>query len=110
MHWKIRLNTPCIIVWRRLFAGWLAFVGFALLAGAHLNPRPDEIMFAVTLPLWLGALPYALYSLAVVVLRSFGPIRFHRLIRLPLFGRHKRLRQDTSPQPHRRKSNGIPGL
>lgn len=97
MAWKIGLNTPHLIVWRRILIGWLAFVGFAVIAGWHLKPRIDELLFAVTLPIWLVVAPYAAYSLLAVVLRSCWPVGFDRLVKLPLFRRNKSLGQDARP-------------
>lgn len=55
--WGIGINWAHVAVWRRVLITYLGFVGFCLIAGAHLKPRPDEIAFMLVLPLWV-IVPY----------------------------------------------------
>lgn len=66
---------------------WLAFVVFGLIVGWHLKPRPDEVLFVLTLPLWLVLLPYGVFCLGAAVLKVLWPIWLQR--RALLLGRGK---------------------
>jgi hypothetical protein len=73
MGWGIKLNTTQLLAAKRALIVWLGFVSFGLVMGAGLNPRPDEIVFMVLLPVPLLIL-YALASLAVGMLRLLWPV------------------------------------
>lgn len=66
--WAIGINWPHVALWRRGLIGWFGLVGFALVAGAHLGPRADEVLFACTLPL-VVIVPYAAGCLLLAALR-----------------------------------------
>lgn len=68
--WAIGINWTHVALWRRWLMAWFGLVAFALVAGAHLGPRPDEILFAVTLPL-LVIVPYAAGCLVLGAVRLF---------------------------------------
>ena len=74
MGWGIKLNTTQLLAAKRALIVWLGFVTFGLVMGAGLNPRPDEIVFMVLLPVPLVAL-YALASIAIAILRLLWPVR-----------------------------------
>lgn len=93
MAWGVELNRPHLRLWGRLAVGWALFVGFGLVAGAHLKPRADEITFMLALPLAV-VIPYVLVSFVGVTIRSLwlaprGLIGFRRL------GTNKRLAQQA---------------
>lgn len=92
MGWGIGLNWTHVTACKRILMAWLGFVVFGLILGAHLQPRPDEIVFMLFVPLPLIAL-YALGCLALGYLRLLWPIRRHNP--WPLV--HRRL-----PQAHQR--------
>jgi hypothetical protein len=81
-----------------MLVGWLIFVGFCIVAGAHLKPRPDEILFVTTLPLWLVLAPYTVWCFIVAMLRAYWPVGLHDwLVRLPFLSGYKRLGKHTRP-------------
>lgn len=69
MAWGVRLNQDHVRLWRGYLLAWLAFVGFGLVIGAHLKPRPDEVAFMLVLPLAV-LVPYASLCFVGAVLRS----------------------------------------
>lgn len=89
---QIGLNRPHLIRWIPVLGGWLAYVALALLLGAHLQPRLDEVLFVLTLPLW-GIVPYAACCLAVAALRVWlWPARaYWRRLRLPRLAANHRI-------------------
>lgn len=66
--WGIGINWAHVAVWQRGLVMYAGFVVFCLIAGAHLGPRRDEILFAIVLPAW-AIIPYAIISLAGAFLR-----------------------------------------
>lgn len=79
MAWGVSINRPHLALWRRLVVGWLAYVGIGLVLGAHLKPRPDEVVFVLALPV-LVIVPYAIGCLAVAGLRTWlRPVRLDRV-------------------------------
>lgn len=74
MGWGIRINWGHVNLWLTYGVAWLAFVGFALVAGWHLKPRLDEVVVVVLLP--LGVLvPYAVLCFLVAALKPLRPLR-----------------------------------
>lgn len=73
--WRISINRAHVALWRRCLLGWIGFVGFALIAGAHLKPRMDEVLVVFFLPFWLVLLPYAIGCLALALVRLLWPAR-----------------------------------
>ena len=86
--WAIGINWTHVALWRRWLLAWFGLVGFALVAGAHLGPRPDEILFAVTLPL-LVIVPYAAGCLVLALLRLLLK-HWHDWCRMPTLSVHRR--------------------
>lgn len=74
MRWRISLNWDHVYLWIGLGFCWLAFIGFALVAGAHHKPRLDEVTVVLLLPLGL-LVPYALGCIFLAVLRLLWPPR-----------------------------------
>lgn len=80
---RLSLNWAHFRVWRRWTLTWLAFVGATLVLGAHLNPRLDEVMFVLFLPL-IVLVPYIAVCLFAVLYKAWlWPIWSHGF----LFGR-----------------------
>lgn len=77
MGWKISLNTEHIRIWKRMLLYWLAFVVMGLITGWHLKPRPDEILFVLSMPAFI-VIPYGLWCFAVAVARLLWPVGFDR--------------------------------
>ncbi len=86
--WTIGINWTHVALWRRGLMAWFGLVGFALVAGAHLGPRPDEILFACTLPL-LVIVPYAAGCLMLALLRLLLE-HWHDWRRVATLGIHRR--------------------
>lgn len=75
MGWAISLNRAHVSGLKKALGLWLGFVGFGLIAGAALGPRPDEIAFMVMLPLPFIA-AYAAYCLGLAILKALlWPVR-----------------------------------
>lgn len=98
---KITVNEPHVVALKRALAGWLAFVGFGLIVGASKNPRPDEILFMITLPL-IVIIPYAIWSVAIAALRVYWPVSWQWPIGLGLLRPDQCIRHDTRTKPERR--------
>jgi hypothetical protein len=80
--WRIGLDPDHVALWTRYGIQWLAFVGFALIAGWHLKPRLDEFLVVVTLPLWLVLAPYVVFCFLAAVVKAWwmsaAPTRWRR--------------------------------
>lgn len=72
--WKITLNEPHIRRVGRCLLLYAIYFVYGLVAGWHLKPRSDEIIFMVTLPLWV-LLPYTVGCLAIVTVKALRPVR-----------------------------------
>jgi hypothetical protein len=91
---KVSLNYSHMLVWRRYLVGWAAFVAFGIVAGWHLHPRLDEVVFMIALPLWI-IVPYAVISLVAAMVRAWlWPTPGTRWIR---YKPGKRIWKITSP-------------
>lgn len=72
---RVGLNRPHLALWGRLALLWLMYVGFCLVAGWHLKPRPDEVAFVLLLPLPFVVL-YALGCLVLAGIKAWSwPVR-----------------------------------
>jgi hypothetical protein len=76
----VGINWKHVAVWQRGLVCYAVFVGVCLVLGAHLKPRPDEIIFALTLPLW-AIIPYAAACLILAATRLWL-VRGHNRRRL----------------------------
>lgn len=86
-HWGIRINWEHVALWKRGLMGWFGLMAFALVAGAHLGPRPDEVLFVVCLPA-VVLLPYAAFCAALALLRLALELGKHRWVAaLRVYGR-----------------------
>lgn len=83
---KIGLNHPHLARWGYWAVSYAAFVGFALVAGWHLKPRWDEIVFAITLPLYV-LIPWIIISLIGAWIKTLRPKWLHHWPLRRLFGR-----------------------
>ncbi len=77
--WAIGINWTHVALWRRGLIGWFGLVGFALVAGAHLGPRPDEVLVVCLMPL-LVIVPYAAGCLLLALLRLSLDLWQHRRV------------------------------
>ena len=84
-HWKINLNQDHIHLWKKMGGLWLIYMLFGLISGWHLQPRMDEIIFVLFLPIGI-IIPYALACLILVALKQLWTVRFHGLPRRRLPG------------------------
>ncbi len=73
---RISVNREPLKRLGRLLYMWMCYVALALILGFSLHPRPDEILFVSTLPLWV-LVPYALFCLVGACIKSWL-IRFQR--------------------------------
>jgi hypothetical protein len=73
MAWRVTLNRPHVALWARWYVAWLTWVGWALILGAHLHPRWDEILFAISLPCFL-LLPYMIGTFILAYIKLCLPI------------------------------------
>ena len=73
MAWRVTLNRSHVALWARWCVAWLAWVGWALILGAHLHPRWDEILFAISLPCFV-LLPYMIATFILACIKLFLPI------------------------------------
>src|SRR5215472_1694949 len=71
--WRVTLNRSHVALWARWCVAWLAWVGWALILGAHLHPRWDEILFAISLPCFV-LLPYMIATFILACIKLFLPI------------------------------------
>ena len=63
------INRGHIRLVGQLLVGWVAFVGFGLIIGWNLHPRIDEVVFVLSLPLFVVP-AYAVLCLAAVGLKA----------------------------------------
>jgi hypothetical protein len=83
---RLRLDPSHVATCARWYIVWLVWVGLALVLGARLGPRTDEIYFAVvTLPLTAFAI-YVALSFVVALAKVLWPAR-----RLPVFVSQSRM-------------------
>ena len=94
MRWSLGINWPHVHLWVGALVAWFGLVGFALLAGPR--ARPDEVAFAVLLPL-VVIVPYALICIGLAALKAW-------LWRARLLWRPRRLRS-THIGNHRLRVN-----
>jgi hypothetical protein len=73
MAWRMTLNRSHVALWARWWIAWLAWVGWALMLGAHLHPRWDEILFAISLPCFV-LIPYVIGTFVLACIKLFLPI------------------------------------
>lgn len=69
--WQLLINPDHVGTWIGLGLWWLCFVAFALVAGWHLGPRPDEVVFVLTLPLWMVLAPYVVFCLLATAMKAW---------------------------------------
>lgn len=72
--WKITLNEPHLRKVGYYLLLYAIYFVYGLIAGWHLKPRADEIIFMLTLPLWI-LVPYTIGCLAVVAVKALWPVR-----------------------------------
>ena len=70
MAWRVTLNRSHVALWARWCIAWLMWVGWALILGAHLHPRWDEILFAISLPCFV-LLPYMIATFILACIKLF---------------------------------------
>lgn len=68
---NISLNTPHLRLWGKWLAYFAVYFVFCLIFGPH--ARPDELLFVLTLPLWV-LVPYIVFCLIAAVFK-LGLIR-----------------------------------
>jgi hypothetical protein len=73
MAWRVTLNRSHVGLWVRWCIVWLAWVGWALILGAHLHPRWDEIVFAISLPCFV-LLPYMIGTFILACIKLLLPV------------------------------------
>ena len=71
--WRVTLIRSHVALWARWWAAWLAWVAWALILGAHLHPRWDEILFAICLPCFV-LLPYMIGTFILACIKLFLPV------------------------------------
>jgi len=77
---RLRLHPSHVATCARWYIVWLVWVGLALVLGARLGPRTDEIYFAVvTLPLTAFAI-YVALTFAVVLVKVLWLARKPRVL------------------------------
>lgn len=84
---QIKLNVPHVVLWGRLLTLWIIYVACIVILGWGYNPRADEVLFAMSLPLFV-VMPYIGFCLAVAMLRAWI-IGRHRA---PAFGMFPHIR------------------
>jgi len=88
---KLMLNRTHLKLWATYAVAWIGFVVFCLIFGWHLKPRPDEVLFVATLPIWAVFLPYVVFCLLAAIFKSLWPVGRKRL---GFLGRFRRLNSD----------------
>ena len=79
MPWRVVINRSHVALWGRWVVAWWAWVGWALILGAHLHPRWDEILFAIFLPC-VVLIPYAIATFILAWIKLWLPLRWRRVL------------------------------
>jgi hypothetical protein len=77
MPWRVVINRSHVVLWGRWVVAWWAWVGWALILGAHLHPRWDEILFAICLPC-VVLIPYTIATFILAWIKLWLPLRWYR--------------------------------
>lgn len=102
---RITLNPSHLKLWGKWAYYFVLYFILALIVGPH--ARPDELLFVLTLPLWV-LVPYIVFCFVVALIRSWS-IRRHsgrgrvEVGFMPHEGIEKRCRT-----PHHRASDHVP--
>lgn len=78
MRWKLKLDRQHLLLWCRFAIYWLCYVIAGLIAGWHLKPRMDEVIFVLLLPVLIVATYAAACFVAAALKVWLWPIGRHR--------------------------------
>lgn len=102
---QIKLNVEHLFLWGRILTMWIVFVASIIILGWRYNPRADEVLFAMALPLFVIP-PYVAFCFIVALLRAWIVGRYGRPT--PAFGVFPDIRRSTRPiGPDQGLANGV---